>query len=157
MSEREADRCQPDRLQAQALVALVKEGGEISAEFKERLNSHDARPTLFGARDLTIFARSALEVRIVQNLQLGSDNGAEALATALRERGAGYVREQKCQLIADRESSATIAADCVKKACDDAATDAAALILTNQRAPANANRVQLSEDLLGQSNSGGMR
>jgi len=157
MSEREADRFRPDRLKTEACIALVAEGREISADFKERLSSHDTMPTLFGVRDLAIYARSGLEVQVVQNLQSGSKNGTDALITALRDRGDAHAREQACRLVADRASCATVASNSVKKACHDAAPEAAARILTNQGVPANSNRVQLGEDLLGRAASGGVR
>jgi hypothetical protein len=158
MSEREADRCRPSRLRVQAVVALADEARrELSPEFRAHLTAQDARPTLFGTSDLAALARSALEVQVVQNLENSIESGANALAAALRERSEGYVREQKCRLVADRESCATLAAECVRNACDGAADEAAALILTNQRAPANSNRVQLGEDLLGGLARGGAR
>ncbi len=157
MSEREVDRCQPERLKAQALTALVAEGGGVSAKFKERLISHDMTPTFFGIRELASSAQSGLEVQTVHNLQQGLGS-RDALAAALSERGRNYAREQQCRLVADRESYATKAAQSVRDACQAAANEAAALILAGQRVPANTNRVQLGENLLGSAAfSGGIR
>lgn len=69
MSERGADYCRPDRLKTEACIALVAEGREFSADFRESLSSHDTMPTLFGIRDLATYAQSGLEVQVVQNFQ----------------------------------------------------------------------------------------
>ncbi len=81
-------------------------------------------------------------------------DSTDALCEAIRLRGDSYVREQKCQLIADRHPAATMASDSVKKAWDEAAPIAAAVILNGDRGPRNDNRVRLDEDLLARPSSG---
>ena len=143
-------------MQAQALRALEVEGNrEISADFRRHLNSHDTARSLFGVGDLAVLARSGLEVLVVQDLRLGSDNGIAALATALKERADGYALEQKCQLVTDRDPCATVASETVKKACADVAPVAAELILTGQPVPKMCGRVRLTENLLVRSSSRG--
>lgn len=158
MSERLADRCHPERLQAQALTALTVEAGAISAEFKDILKRQDQQRSFFGYRELAAAAHSSLECEIVQTLKVEPALAAsDAIRTALSARSEAYVREQKCRLIADRESCATEATESVRKACHDAAADAAALVLRNERAPANVNRVRLDENLLARVAAGGVR
>jgi hypothetical protein len=156
MSEREADRARPDRLREQAVAAFVSEASrEISPEFRKRLRDHDATPTLFSARELGKLARLGLEAVVASNVGNGADPTG-AICDALRQRGEGYVREQKCQLIADRHPSATSASESVRKAFDEGSPVAARLILAGQSVAKTGNRVQLTENLLGLSVGGGV-
>jgi hypothetical protein len=157
MAEREADRIRPDLLRRQAIAALLLDAGrEISPEFNRRLREHDAAPTLFGAKDLAAVARTGLETDIARNIDFGqSADSTAAVRDALRQRSDAYVREQRCQLIAERHPNATIVSESVKKACDDGALDAAALILAGRPFPEANNHVRLTEDLLVQASGGG--
>jgi len=154
MAEREADRAHPDRLRQQAVAALVSDaGGEISPEFRRRLREHDAAPSLFSANDLATAARTGLEAEIARNIN--ARHGIDSMVCeALRRRGEGYAREQKCRLVADRHPNASIASESVKKAFDDCALVAATLILDGRPAPRISDRVLVSENLLPQSRSG---
>jgi hypothetical protein len=154
MSEREADRARPDRLSEQAVTAFVSQAStEISSEFRRQLCDHDAKPSFFGSSELARAAETGLEVAIANCIREGA-NPTQAVSSALRQRGEGYVREQKCQLIADRHPSATIASDSVKAAFDASAPIAAKLILTGQATPKANGRVQLTENLLAPPNGG---
>jgi hypothetical protein len=118
--------------------------------------THDAAPTLFGAKDLAAVARTGLETDIARNIDFGqSAASTAAVRDALRQRGDAYAREQRCQLIAERHPNATIVSESVKKACDDGAPDAAALILAGRPFPKANNHVRLTEDLLAQASGGG--
>jgi len=156
MAEREADRAHPDRLRRQAVAALMSDAGrEISPEFRRRLREHDAAPSLFGANDLAAAARTGLEAEVARNIDVGHGvDSTDAVCDALRRRGEGYAREQKCQLVADRQPYATIASESVKNACDDGALVAATLILAGQSAPKTNSRVRLTENLLVRPSSG---
>lgn len=156
MAEREADRAHPNRLRQQAVAAFVSEAGrEISPEFRRRLRQHDAAPSLFGANELAALARTGLETEIARSIAVGHGVSLmDAVCEALHHRGEGYVREQKCQLIADRHPYAIIASESVKKACDDGALEAATLILAGQPAPKANSRVRLTENLLVQPGGG---
>jgi hypothetical protein len=157
MTEREADRISPDRLREQAVSALISDATrEISPEFRRRLREHFKAPELFSANEIMTAARTGLETEIARNINFVSAAGAtDSVRDALRRRGDGYVREQKCALIADRHPYATIASQSAKKAFDDGAPIAATLILTGQSPPNKDNRVQLTENLLARPGSGG--
>jgi hypothetical protein len=149
MGEREADRAHPDRLRRQAVVAFVSEAErEISPEFRRRLRERETAPSLFGAHDIAATARTGL-VEIARDIDLSPGVGStDAVSDALRRRGEGYAREQKCRLVADRRWYATIASESVKKAFDDGAPVAATLILASQSVPKTDSRVQLTENLV---------
>ena len=147
MAERDADRARPERLSEQADRALVFERKDISSEFRQRLREHDVAPGLFDARDLGNLARTGLEAEIARGVMQGRCS-TDAVSEALRERGKGYLREQKCRLIADRHPHASAASECVSRAFDEAAPIAASTILEGQRIPQTSDRVHLSEDLL---------
>jgi hypothetical protein len=156
MAERQADRARPDLLCQQAVAALVSDADrEVSPDFRRMLREHDAAPSLFGPSELTTVARTPLEADIARNIELGEGIAStDAICDALRRRGEGYAREQKCRLVACRHPYATVASESVKKACNDSAPVAATLILTGQSAPKANKRVRLSEDLLAQRTSG---
>jgi len=156
MAEREADRAHPDRLRQQAVAAFVSVGSrEISPEFRRRIREYNAAPSLFGANDLAAVARTGLEAEIARNIDVGHGVDAmDAVCDALRRRGEGYAREQKCQLVTDRHPCATVSSESVKKAFDDGALEAATMILAGQSVPKTNSRVRLTEDLLVQSSSG---
>lgn len=156
MAERKADRAHPEHLRQQAAAALMSDAGkEISPEFRRRLIEHDAAPSLFGANDLAVSAGTGLEAEIAQNIDASRGAGSTAaVSEALRRRGERYAREQKCQLIADRHQSASIASESVKKACREGALVAARLILGGRPAPRTNNRVLASDNLLPQPSSG---
>ena len=156
MAEREADRAQPDLLRRQAITALISDANrEISSEFRRRLRDHSVAPGLFGARELAISAKTGLEAAIAGNIEAGYGiDVIDAICDALRRRGEGYAREQKCQLVADRHPYATIASESVKKACGDGALIAARLILDGQSAPPIHSRVRVTDNLLPQLASG---
>jgi hypothetical protein len=155
MAEREADRAHPDRLRQQAVAAFVSGAGkEISPEFRRRLREHDAVPSLFGANDLATTARTGLEAEIALNINARHGDSMDAVREALRRRGEGYAREQKCRLVADRHPNASIASESVKKAFDDCALVAATLILDGRPAPRISDRVLVSENLLVQPSGG---
>lgn len=154
MAEREADRAHSDRLVQQAITALVSDAGrEISPEFRRRLRNHDASPGLFDSKDLAASAQTGLEAEISRSIELSADS-TRAVSEALRRRGEGYAREQKCQLVADRHPNATIASESVKRAFYEGAMAAASLILAGQPAVNTNNRLQLTENLLGPPTSG---
>lgn len=154
MSEREADRARPDRLCNQAVTAFVSQAAtEISPEFRRQLCDHDARPSFFSSSELAKVAGTVLEATIANCVRDGA-NPTQAVSNALRQLGDGYVREQKCQLIADRHPSATVASGSVKTAFDAGAPIAAKLILAGQATPRASGRVQLTENLLAPSRSG---
>jgi hypothetical protein len=156
MAEREADRVRPDRLREQAVSALISDATrEISPEFRRRLREHFKAPELFSAHEIITTARTGLETEIARNIDFDSAVGpTDAVCEALRRRGEGYVREQKCAPIADRHPYATIASQSAKKAFDDGAPIAATLILTGQSPPNKDDRVQLTENLLARPASG---
>jgi len=156
MAEREADRAQPERLRRQAVAALVSDAGrELSPGFLRRLREHNTAPRLFGAGKIAAAAQSGLESDIARTLVVGRGvDSTDALCDALRRRGEGYAREQRCQLIADRHAAANVASANVKTACDESALVAATLILSGESAPRIDHRVQLSENLLTGQNSG---
>lgn len=150
MAKREADRARPDLLRRQAVAALEFDADrEISAEFRGRLQEHDAEPGLFMANDLAAAARTVLETDIVRNLDAGRGADLKAAVTgALRQRGEGYAREQRNQLVADRHPCATVALDCVRKAFSDGAQEVSARILGGQSTPRMNGRIRLTENLL---------
>lgn len=157
MAERDADRARPDLLRKQALAALVSHASEeISPDFRRQLRERDARPSLFATSELATAARTSLEAEIAQNIE-GSRGvpSRDAICDALRRRGEGYAREQRCQLIADRHPHATVASESVKKACSEVASAAAELILAGRPAPRTSGRIGLAENLLAQSSKGG--
>jgi hypothetical protein len=72
MAEREADRARSERLRRQAVVALASDASrEISPQFLQQLRGHDAAPSLFGASELAMSARTGFEVEIVRNISAG--------------------------------------------------------------------------------------
>jgi hypothetical protein len=156
MAEREADRANPDRLRRQAVAALVFDAGrKISTEFRRELREHDAAPGLSSLNNLAAVARSGLEVEIARNLDANRKvDTTAAVGEALRQLGEGYVREQKCQLVADRHPQATIASESVKTAFNGGALEAAVLILADRPAPKAIDRVRLTDDLLAPPSSG---
>jgi hypothetical protein len=156
MAEREADRANPERLRQHAIVALVSDvQREISPEFRQRLREHDAAPRPFGANEFIESVRTGLETEIARNIgATRSVKPTDAICEALRRRAEGYAREQRCQLIADRDPIASLASESFKKACTDGALIAAGLILHNRPAPTHSIRVSPSENLLAQANSG---
>ncbi len=158
MAEREADRARPERLRRQAVAALVSDASrEISPEFRRRLREHDAVPSLFDANELTVSARTGLEAEIARNISAGCGvDSVDAVREALRWRGEGYAREQKCRLVADRHPNASIASESVKNALCDGASIAATLILDGRPAPRISDRVVVSENLLPQPRTGGV-
>lgn len=159
MAEREADRVRPDRLRRQAVAAFVSDARrEISPEFRRQLRDHDAATSLFIAKDLAAAARTGLEIEIARNIDFGEDAGSTAaVRDALRRRGDAYAREQRCRLVAERNPHTTLASESVKKACDDGAAHAAALILAGRPAPDENNRVRLTENLIVQNSNGAGR
>jgi hypothetical protein len=156
MAEREADRVRPDRLREQAVAALISDADrEISPDFRRRLRDHSKTPGLFSANEIVTAARTGLETEIARNIDFGNAvDPTDAVRDALRRRGEGYVREQKCALVADRHPYATLASEGPKKAFEDGAPIAATLILTGQSPPNKNNRVQLTENLLARPASG---
>jgi hypothetical protein len=157
MAEREADRACPERLRQYAVVVLVSvTSKEISPEFRGRLQEHNVAPSLFGASELASSSRSGLERAIVQNISAGRGvNVVDAIREALRQRGAGYAREQKCRLVTDCHPYASISSESVKKAFDDTALAAAVLILDGRPAPRISDRVAVNENVLPQPRGGG--
>lgn len=154
MAEREADRRRPDLLRRQAIDAFIADADrEISPDFRRRLREHDAAPTLLSAGELMAAARTGLEAEIAQSIGQGT-HSEEATCDALRRRGEGYAREQKCQLVADRHPYATIASESVRKACNEGAPIAATIVMAGEAIPRANNRVQLSENLLSQPTNG---
>lgn len=156
MSEREADRAQPERLRKQAVVALVSDANrEVSPEFRRHLRQHDAAPGLFTGAELTAVARSGLESAIARAVVVGRGvDAVDAISEALSERSESYVREQKCQLVADRHPSATLASASVQQACNEALLVASAIILDGRSLPRTSQRPALTDNLLAQPGSG---
>ena len=156
MSEREADQAQPERLRRQAVVALVSDANrEISPEFRRRLREHDAVPGFFGAGELAAAARSGFEADIARAVVIGRGVDAiDAISNALRHRSDAYLREQRCQLVADRCPDATKASASVQKACDEALLVAATFIFDGCSPPKVSQRPMLTENLLAQPRPG---
>jgi hypothetical protein len=156
MAEREADRARPERLRLQAAAAQVSElRREVTPAFIRMLREHDTSPRLFGAGEIAAAAQSGFECAIARSLEArhGVD-ATDALCDAIRLRGEGYVREQKCQLVADCHPAATMAADSVERAWNEAILVAATVVLNGDRMPRTANRVRLDENLLARPNGG---
>jgi hypothetical protein len=156
MAERDADRARPELLRRQALKALMSDANrEISKRFLQQLGKHDAAPDLFSSNELAHSAKNGLEAEIARHV--GASRGFDALIAiqdALRLRGEGYVREQKCQLISDRHPRTTLASESAKRAFHEASLIAAALILDGQAAPRDRDRVELGDNLLSPQSSG---
>jgi hypothetical protein len=96
-----------------------------------------------------------LEAEIARSIDGGHGmRSMDAVHDALRRRGEGYAREQKCRLVADRHPDATIASESVKKAFDAGALVAAAMVLAGQSVP-KMSSVRLTENLLAQPSGGG--
>jgi hypothetical protein len=154
MAERTADRVRPDLLRRQALVVLIYDARrEISSDFLQVLKRCEGAPSLFDANELMVAASTGLEAEIAHNIARKRDIGL-AIREALCSRGDGYAREQKCQLVADRQAYATIASESLRKACHDASLLAANKILRGESISRTSNRVQLSENLLAQPTPG---
>ena len=156
MAEREADRAHPERLRKQAILALVDDGKrEISPDFRRGLLRQAKEPTWFGCSELVKAAQSTLEVDIARSLpNSAAFDPVDAVAMTLHHRGVAYFREQKCQLVADRHSEATMISSRVKHAFDDAASDAAAHIVSGEPAPRATYQVRLDENLIISPSSG---